>query len=206
MPKASASSSQPANSSSSPRPPPRRHAAEMSATPSLPSYPQASDNWQRFSAGLDGCSAVEAFKQCSTWLASNFCPTKRTPQTCKRKLNEMHDAFSKADDYRNGTGEGDGQYQINKAREDDERTRIKESVDNHCQRLCPGFFRLGLDYKEGGFGQRCYRGDSTLSANPAFTGFEQGLHARKAQRYAAFTGETTPVAPENEETKVMDEL
>nr|ODN93717.1 hypothetical protein L204_04901 [Cryptococcus depauperatus CBS 7855] len=42
MPKASASSAPPANSSSNPRPPPRRHAAEISAAPSLPSYPQAS--------------------------------------------------------------------------------------------------------------------------------------------------------------------
>ncbi|WVN86092.1 uncharacterized protein L203_101251 [Cryptococcus depauperatus CBS 7841] len=42
MPKALASSAQPVNSSSNPRPPPRRRAAEISAAPSLPSYPQAS--------------------------------------------------------------------------------------------------------------------------------------------------------------------
>ncbi|WVN89391.1 uncharacterized protein L203_104614 [Cryptococcus depauperatus CBS 7841] len=42
MQKASASSAQPANSSSNPRPPPHRRAAEISAAPSLPSYPQAS--------------------------------------------------------------------------------------------------------------------------------------------------------------------
>nr|ODN92949.1 hypothetical protein L204_05125 [Cryptococcus depauperatus CBS 7855] len=103
------------------------------------------------------------------------------------QLNEMHGALYKADDYRNGTGEGAGQYRINKAQGDDERARIEESVDGepfpiyfyHCQRLCPGFFRLGLDYKEGDFGQRCYRDDSTLLANPALTGFGQGLHARE---------------------------
>ncbi|WVN91107.1 uncharacterized protein L203_106357 [Cryptococcus depauperatus CBS 7841] len=159
------------------------------------------NTWQRFAAGSEGCSAAETSKQCPTWLACNFRPTKRTPQACRK----MHDAFYKADDYRNGIGEGAGQYRINKAQGDDERARIEESADGepfpiyfyHCQRLCPGFFRLGLDYKEGDFGQRCYRDDSTLSANPALTGFEEGLHARKAQRDAAFADETTPAALED---------
>ncbi|WVN88650.1 uncharacterized protein L203_103861 [Cryptococcus depauperatus CBS 7841] len=164
------------------------------------------NNWQRFAAGLEGCSATEASKQCSTWLASNFCPTKRTPKACRRKLNEMHNAFYRANDYRNGTGVGGGQYWINKAQGDDERARIAKSVDDHCERLCPGFFRLGLVYKEGDFGQQCYRSDSTLSVNPAVSGFKQDLHALEAQRDAAFTGEITSAAPEDKGTDIMDEL
>nr|ODN76380.1 hypothetical protein L203_06446 [Cryptococcus depauperatus CBS 7841] len=194
MSKASASSNRSANSNGDSRPPSYRCAAEISAAPSLPSGSQAStqseslqiptrtrptvslnsqghrfwldvrkdwDNdatidpkspfellldwlglpnyWKRFAAGSEGCSSIDASKQYSAWLVSNFRPTKRTRQD-----------------------------------------------------LSPTWETLA--------------GDSTLSANPALAGFEQDLYAREAQTDATFTGGTTPAAPEDEETELMEEI
>nr|ODN89253.1 hypothetical protein L204_06190 [Cryptococcus depauperatus CBS 7855] len=45
-----------------------------------------------------------------------------------------------------------------------------------------------------------------LQPNPALAGFEQDLYAREAQADATFTGGTTPAAPKDEETELMEEI
>nr|ODN94479.1 hypothetical protein L204_04612 [Cryptococcus depauperatus CBS 7855] len=131
--------------------------------------------------GKSGSKAQDGYKRASDYLKERGCTTFRTPSGLRSKITRLRLDWIKARDWKNGTGNGQGQYIINHAPVSRRADAERDVMDN-VRMICPEWDTVDPIFRDRDGGSVTLRSDSTRASKPVLRALkDQPLNSPQTQ-------------------------
>ncbi|RXK42033.1 hypothetical protein M231_00754 [Tremella mesenterica] len=123
------------------------------------------DNFKKYQHGLGGKKKLGMARECSEWMSSSGCPTRRSTEQIQNKIRELLRRWREARDWLNHTGKGLFESMVDGSEDPEKITQAEQTVKATVLKKCPEFEAVDPIFAERDGGTESLRTGTTGTSN-----------------------------------------